>query len=84
MPVPEASVHEDGASARGKDEIRGTRQIPAVQSEPVTEAMHQATHDQLGLCILLSDPRHSLPNNVGDIFETDGLNRRGHAIQRPV
>lgn len=44
VPVPKAAMYEDDLAAPGEDEVGSPRELPAVKTVAVAEAMHQATN----------------------------------------
>ncbi len=56
--MPEAPVNEDHFAPRRKYQIRLSRKVFPVQSEPVAQSVSQAPHVELGLHILASDRAH--------------------------
>jgi hypothetical protein len=64
MGVPEATMNKDNCAATGKNYVRGSRQIAAMQSVPISKPMKNPSDDQLRGCVLLPDGGHSLASLV--------------------
>ena len=58
MSVPEAAMHENDFSTRGKDDVRFARQIGPMQAVAIAHSMQQPTYDHLGLRIAALDRAH--------------------------
>ncbi len=58
VPVPETSVNEEDKSVTGKDDVRCSREIAAMQTEAQSATVGGAAHDQLGASILPRDTAH--------------------------
>lgn len=56
MPVPEASVHEDGRLPLGQDEIWSPGKLPAMETETVATLPEQSPHNQFRLGVFGLDP----------------------------
>lgn len=58
MPMPETAMDEDRQPMFGKDEIRPSGQILAMEPETQPDAVCGATHAQLRTGVLAPNPRH--------------------------
>lgn len=58
VPMPEASVHEDGQFVAGQDNIRASRQIPPLQPKPIPQRKEEPAHGHLGLGVPASYGGH--------------------------
>lgn len=58
MPVPEASVHEDGCVMSREDDVRSAGEAGDIQSIPEARSMKGATHPHLRSGVTPSDPGH--------------------------
>jgi hypothetical protein len=56
--MPEAAMNEDHSPIFRENNIRCSRQIPAMQSEPVAECMQCSADDYFRFCVLAADRSH--------------------------
>ena len=57
--VPEATVHKYHAAQPCEDKVGRSRQVAAMKSISIPEAVHEATDDHLGFGVGLSDASHT-------------------------
>lgn len=58
--MPETAMNKNSEPVLCEDEIRGARQIPAMQTETQTQPMRSAAHRYFGCGMARPDPRHDL------------------------
>lgn len=58
VPMPETSMHEDGDTVFGKDNVRLTRKVPDMQAKAEAARKKQLPQYNFRLCVLTPDRTH--------------------------
>ena len=58
VPMPEATVYENGSPILWQDYVRAARQISAMKPKAIPHAVQQRTDNNFGFCVLAPDPGH--------------------------